>query len=80
MDISRTTNLKVVNFSNRPGVIIASREEDWMWFRGDTVEVLKGPDKGKFGIINMIVQVGNSFTVIGGVLICISNSFRSETG
>ena len=27
-------------------------------FRGDMVEVLKGPDKGKLGIIKMIVQVG----------------------
>ena len=35
-----------------------------MWFRGDTVEVLKGPDKGKFGIINMIVQVSGSFNAI----------------
>ena len=27
-------------------------------FRGDMVELLKGPDKGKLGIIKMIVQVG----------------------
>ena len=26
-------------------------------FRGDMVELLKGPDKGKLGIIKMIVQV-----------------------
>ena len=32
-------------------------EEDWMWFRGDRVEILTGPDKGKQGYINAIVQV-----------------------
>ena len=25
------------------------READWMWFRGDRVELLTGPDKGKQG-------------------------------
>ena len=25
------------------------RERDWMWFRGDRVQVLKGTDKGKQG-------------------------------
>ena len=30
----------------------------YFMFRGDMVEVLKGPDKGKLGIIKMIVQVG----------------------
>ena len=28
-----------------------------MWFRGDRVELLTGPDKGKQGYINYIVQV-----------------------
>ena len=27
------------------------RDEDWMWFRGDRVEVIKGKDKGKQGYI-----------------------------
>merc|ERR550519_3287544 len=36
-----------------------------MWFRGDVVEVLKGPDKGKHGIINKIVQERNWVTVEG---------------
>ena len=31
---------------------------NYFMFRGDMVEVLKGPDKGKLGIIKMIVQVG----------------------
>ena len=33
------------------------QESDWMWFRGDRVELLTGPDKGKQGYINYIVQV-----------------------
>ena len=38
-------------------VVEPIKEEDWMWFRGDRVEILTGPDKGKQGYINMIVQV-----------------------
>jgi hypothetical protein len=30
-----------------PPIVEPIREVDWMWFRGDRVEVLKGPDKGK---------------------------------
>jgi len=41
------------------------READWMWFRGDRVEIMKGPDKGKQGYINMIVQERNWVTVEG---------------
>ena len=33
------------------------KESDWMWFRGDRVQILTGPDKGKQGYINTIVQV-----------------------
>ena len=33
------------------------REEDWMWFKGDRVEILAGKDKGKQGYINFVVQV-----------------------
>lgn len=32
-----------------------------MWFRGDRVELLTGPDKGKQGYINYIVQVNILF-------------------
>jgi len=46
-------------------VVEPIREEDWMWFRGDIVEVLKGPDKGKFGTIKQIVQERNWVTVEG---------------
>ena len=31
-----------------------------MWFRGDRVELLTGPDKGKQGYINYIVQVSQT--------------------
>ena len=45
--------------SNRVKMAVVEpiREEDWMWFRGDRVEILTGPDKGKQGYINGIVQV-----------------------
>jgi len=49
----------------RAHVVEPIREEDWMWFRGDRVELLTGPDKGKHGIINMIVQERNWVTVEG---------------
>lgn len=38
---------------------------DWSYFRGDRVEVLKGPDKGKQGIINYIVKERNWVFVQG---------------
>ena len=41
------------------------KESDWMWFRGDRVEVLTGDDKGKEGIINYIVQERNWVCVEG---------------
>nr|ACO14687.1 Probable 39S ribosomal protein L24, mitochondrial precursor [Caligus clemensi] len=41
-------------------------ERDWMWFRGDRVEVVKeGPDFGKQGYINYIVQERNWVCVEG---------------
>jgi len=49
----------------KEAIVEPIREEDWMWFRGDVVEVLRGPDKGKYGIINMIVQERNWVTVEG---------------
>ena len=41
------------------------REEDWMWFRGDRVQIMTGPDSGKQGYINFIVQERNWVTVEG---------------
>lgn len=41
------------------------KAENWMWFRGDRVEILTGLDKGKQGYINMIIQERNWVTVEG---------------
>ena len=41
------------------------KESDWMWFRGDRVEILTGDDKGKEGIINYVVQDRNWVCVEG---------------
>ena len=49
----------------RTAVVEPIREQDWMWFRGDRVEILTGPDKGKQGYINGIVQERNWVTVEG---------------
>merc|ERR1719259_1381500 len=46
-------------------VVDPIREHDWMWFRGDRVQVLTGKDKGKQGYINYIVQERNWVTVEG---------------
>lgn len=39
--------------------------EDWMWFRGDRVEILTGKDKGKQGYIVQVVQERNWVFVEG---------------
>lgn len=56
-----------VNHSKKShGVFVKPiKESDWMWFRGDRVEVLTGDDKGKEGIINYIVQERNWVCVEG---------------
>ena len=38
--------MKVSEYQEYP-VVEPIKEADWMWFRGDRVEILKGPDKGK---------------------------------
>ncbi|XP_040571143.1 large ribosomal subunit protein uL24m [Lepeophtheirus salmonis] len=41
-------------------------EEDWMWFRGDRVEIVKeGADFGKQGYINYVIQERNWVCVEG---------------
>lgn len=40
-------------------------DEDWTVFKGDRVEVLTGPDKGKLGIINCIIKERNWVYVEG---------------
>lgn len=39
--------------------------KEWSYFRGDRVEVIKGPEKGKQGIINYIVKERNWVFVQG---------------
>lgn len=39
--------------------------EKWSWFRGDRVEIMTGPDKGKQGIINQIIEERNWVFVQG---------------
>lgn len=46
-------------------VVEPIKASDWMWFRGDRVEIITGDDKGKQGYINMIVQERNWVTVEG---------------
>lgn len=42
-----------------------SRSETWSFFRGDRVQILNGRDKGKQGIINMIIEERNWVFVEG---------------
>ena len=56
----RENAIRKFPFSPVVPVVQPIREEDWMWFRGDRVEILTGPGKGKQGYINMIVQVSLS--------------------
>lgn len=39
--------------------------ENWLFFRGDRVEILVGKDKGKQGIINQVIQERNWVIVEG---------------
>lgn len=39
--------------------------KDWSYFRGDRVEILVGPDKGKQGIVNQVFQERNWVIVEG---------------
>lgn len=54
---------------NRPGQatkqIFVEPIKHWSFFRGDRVEVMKGPDKGKQGIISYIVKERNWVFVQG---------------
>ena len=60
----RENPIRKFPFSPVVPVVQPIREEDWMWFRGDRVEILTGPDKGKQGYINMIVQVSLSKIIL----------------
>ena len=50
------------NFTN---FFLLFREKDWMWFRGDRVEILRGKDKGKIGLIISVIQERNWVLVEG---------------
>jgi len=49
----------------KPPLIQPIRNEDWMWFKGDRVEITTGKDKGKQGYINYVVQERNWVCVEG---------------
>lgn len=50
---------------------------EWSFFRGDRVEVLKGPDKGKQGVINYIVKERNWVFVQG---LNLRREYNNRTG
>lgn len=54
---------------NMPGMIrkkvFIEPVENWTFFRGDRVEVLVGPDKGKQGIVRQVIQERNWIFVEG---------------
>ena len=53
------------NPDRHPDIVQPISEEDWMWFRGDRVEVMTGDDKGKQGHILYVVQERNWVIVQG---------------
>eukprot|EP00088_Acartia_fossae_P018462 TRINITY_DN20678_c0_g1_i2.p1 TRINITY_DN20678_c0_g1~~TRINITY_DN20678_c0_g1_i2.p1 ORF type:complete len:282 (-),score=45.74 TRINITY_DN20678_c0_g1_i2:214-1026(-) len=68
MDRPWTSSYWTKNPPNRQrekAIVEPIQEKNWMWFRGDRVEILKGPDKGKQGYINFVVQERNWVTVEG---------------
>jgi large subunit ribosomal protein L24 len=62
---------KMGNYGKAVPVVEPIREKDWMWFRGDRVEILTGPDKGKQGYINMIVQVLKTTWMMSKLHLCL---------
>lgn len=50
---------------NKKRLLEPIADEDWSFFKGDRVEVLTGPDKGKIGIVNQIVRERNWVFVEG---------------
>lgn len=56
---------KLNSESARVRPIFVEPKRHWSYFRGDRVEVMKGPDKGKQGIINYIVKERNWVFVQG---------------
>ncbi|KAG6803423.1 39S ribosomal protein L24, mitochondrial [Apis mellifera caucasica] len=61
-----TTSFSIENwFKKRREYIPIEPIKDWSFFRGDRVEVLTGPDKGKQGIVQDIIQERNWIIVQG---------------
>ncbi|XP_045626054.1 large ribosomal subunit protein uL24m [Procambarus clarkii] len=54
---------------NRPGTrrkkVFLEPVLEWTFFKGDRVEILEGPDKGKQGLVNYVVQERNWVMVEG---------------
>ncbi|XP_014278315.1 large ribosomal subunit protein uL24m [Halyomorpha halys] len=54
---------------NTPGTyhrkVFLEPYRDWSFFKGDRVEILSGPDKGKQGIISVVIQERNWVIVEG---------------
>eukprot|EP00095_Tigriopus_kingsejongensis_P010614 snap_masked-scaffold795_size96016-processed-gene-0.16 protein:Tk10614 transcript:snap_masked-scaffold795_size96016-processed-gene-0.16-mRNA-1 annotation:"probable 39s ribosomal protein mitochondrial precursor" len=48
-----------------PNYVEPIKKEDWLWFKGDRVEIMHGPDQGKQGFINYVVQDKNWVCVEG---------------
>lgn len=70
---------------NDPGVkipkIFVEPIREWSFFRGDRVEVMKGPEKGKQGIVNYIVKERNWVFVQGlNVQRTITNKSSTSVG
>merc|ERR1712141_268698 len=53
------------NYDEHPDIVEPIREEDWMWFRGDRVQVMTGEDKGKQSYICFVAQERNWVIVEG---------------
>ncbi|CAK9298116.1 unnamed protein product [Gordionus sp. m RMFG-2023] len=56
---------KVLNMKKKRMPPVIEKIAKWDVFRGDRVEILVGPDKGKQGIVNMIVKERNWVYVEG---------------
>ena len=52
-------DIKPFDEDRHPDIVQPICEADWMWFRGDVVEVLTGKDKGKKGHIVQVIQERN---------------------
>ncbi|KZC04409.1 PREDICTED: probable 39S ribosomal protein L24, mitochondrial [Dufourea novaeangliae] len=61
-----TNEFQLINFNGKdPEVIPVEPIKNWSFFRGDRVEVLTGPDKGKQGMVKDIIQERNWIIVEG---------------